>query len=182
MGPSYDPAAEAQLVADCLRGSDEAWERLYRGCQRSLLLSIKIMLGPEARDENLVDEISAQVWLWLLEDDRRLSTFDPRRGRLVTYLVALARDSLQRRLRSDRRREAREETAAVSESTAAGDWLASYESSLGEFLSVLTPREREFCEQYLLAAPHSAHTVTYSSANVRQLRHRVLVKLQRHLV
>lgn len=177
MSESY----EAQLVAACLRGDDWAWERLFRSCQRALLLSIKLMLGPEARDESLVDEIAAQVWLWLVENDRRLRHFDSRRGRLVTYLAFLARDSVQRHRRSERRRAAREERAATADSRTIDQSLASFESSLDEFLATLTAREREFCEQYLLSSPDVGGDRSYSPANLRQLRRRVFVKLQRHM-
>ncbi len=172
-------AAEQQLIQRCLQGDDAAWESLFHLCQRSLLLSIKLTLGAQAADEDLVNEIAAQVWLWLVESDRRLKNFDPHRGRLTTYLAVLARESVRRLKRSERRREFREAQAGHDGITA--DDMSAFTAALGEFLPTLTPKEREFCEGYLLASPVHIPTNEYSPDNVRQLRHRVFVKLKKHL-
>jgi RNA polymerase sigma factor (sigma-70 family) len=176
-----DLESDRQLVAHCLAGDASAWEQLYRQCQRTLLFSIRLVLGPGGADDDLVEEIAAEVWASLIEEDgQQLRGFDPdRKTRLVTYLCHLARRHVQQRRRSDSRRQARE--VAVSRGEAASSASIPHETQrlLEEFLKELTPREREFCVDYLLAAKPVESK--FSPTNVWQLRHRVHEKLKRFL-
>lgn len=176
-----DVQSDSQLVQRCLAGDAAAWEQLYRQCQRTLLFSIRLLLGPGGADEDLVEEIAAEVWASLLhEDGQRLRGFDPDRNtRLVTYLCHLARRHVQQRRRSDSRRQAREMAVSRGESEMPTPFPHETQRLLDEFLNQLTPRERQFCVEYLLAA-HPADS-EFTPANVWQLRHRVHEKLKHFL-
>ena len=55
------------LVDQCLAGDEDAWERLYRQCDRSLQLSIKRLLGSAGNDADLVNDRDGTVWEMLID-------------------------------------------------------------------------------------------------------------------
>ena len=69
------------LAKRCLSGEVAAWEELYAQCHEPLLVSIRIMLGPQSADATLVDEIAARVWYALVANDGELlSRYKPSRA------------------------------------------------------------------------------------------------------
>ena len=175
--------ADAALIERCRAGEVAAWSELYAQCHDSLLASIKIMLGPQNGDFDLVDELAARVWYALVANDgEALRKYDPNRGaRAITFLRALAQDEMGRHLRAERRRRKRE--VGVSHGKLDHHAAAASESgaSLSEFLGSLTPAERGFADECLLA-PVAAQGVQgpapkHSLANVWQLTGRVRRKL-----
>lgn len=173
---------DQQLVDRCLAGEVAAWEALYSQCHGALLASIRVLLGHGASDQNLVDEIAARVWYAVVADDGELLTrYEAARGaRVITFLRAIAKDLVARHFRSERRRLQRETEALLEKpqhDTARG---ASPITSLAGFLSTLSPLERTFCDDFLLATPskdggNSRHT--YSETYIRQLSSRIQRKL-----
>lgn len=175
--------ADKLLANRCLAGEVDAWEELYNQCHDALLVSIRIMLGQQSADANLVDEIAARVWYALVaKDGELLSRYKPRRGaRLITYMRALAKGEIVRYIRSEVRRRNRELTALREMPQHTGQEGAQPVNALGEFLGTLTPHERVFCNDYLLTMPTGAMEKAYSKANIWQLNHRIRRKLLRFM-
>ena len=170
------------LVDRCVAGDAEAWEQLYERYHRALLAAVRLMFGPKRWDANLVEEIVARVWYTVVADGASmLDRFDPSRGcRLSTYLATIAKSEAAAFFRAERRRRRRERIAARPESTEAPaplDW----QRELSEFAAKLTPRERQFLVDFLLAPPNGKPFTPLSATNRWQLRSRIRRKLQRFL-
>ncbi len=175
--------ADARLAKRCLAGEVSAWEEFYAQCHDPLLVSVRIMLGAQGNDANLVDEIAARVWYALVANDGELlSRYKPQRGaRLITFMRALARDEMVRYFRTEIRRRKRELAATPRESQCQGDFSSPSVNALAEFLATLAPQEQVFCGDYLLAEPSGAAEQQYSKANIWQLTHRIRSKLLKFL-
>lgn len=173
---------DRQMVDRCLAGEVAAWEGLYAQCHSGLLVSIRILLGHGESDENLVDELAARVWYALVANDGELlARYDAAHGaRLSTFLRAIAKDLVGRHFRTENRRIRREREAVIERprhGEPAGDGGV---ESLTRFMATLSPQERAFCGDYLLARPSEEAVQaqrTYSAANIRQLSSRIQRKL-----
>jgi hypothetical protein len=175
--------ADRQLVDRCLAGEVAAWEDLYAQCHQPLCSAIRIMLGRPHVDLNLVDEIAARVWYAVVaKDGEMLARYAPGRGaRLITFFCALARDEIGRHFRAEIRRRNRE-LSGLRERPRSGQLESAYSAiGLQEFLSTLTPQERVFCCEVLLAEPGPGGETSRSGSNIWQLTHRVFQKLQSFL-
>jgi DNA-directed RNA polymerase specialized sigma24 family protein len=174
--------ADRALVDRCLNGDKASWTKIYNQFHSSLLLAIRILLGRNAVRQDLVDEIAAKVWFAVVDrEGQLLARFDSERAcRLSTFLAGLARNEISRYFRSERRRNIRETQVCRHRERIASD--SHWESVFGlgtavkEFLATLTPSERDYCEEHLLAVNDSPPK-DYSDANRWQLNHRVRVKL-----
>ena len=174
---------DLQLVQRCMRGDASAWSEIYRAFHDRLLASVRPLLGPLASDASLVDEIGARVWYSLVRNDfELLGRFDASRGcRLSTYLGVIAKHEARQLLRSERRRRSREQGASKVEATSS---LAARELAMAsdeEFLATLTPSERAFYVEVLLAPADAIPAKEYTKANAWQLTHRVKEKLADYL-
>jgi len=179
------------LVQRCLGGQPGAWDALYEQFHQPLCQAIRRLAGAAA-DANLLDEIAARVWYALVRSDfELLSRFDAERGcRLSTFLAAIARKEFAAYARGERRRRVREQAVSKSCLQATLHDLAASRADLVEFMNSLTPRERMFCEQWLMSGgderPHANRDGglapgALSDANIRQLRHRIRRKLIAYL-
>ena len=172
---------QRQLVDDCVAGDGAAWDRLYRQCHSPLQRSIRAILGPIC-DSNLVEEIEARVWYSVAANSSRLlDRFDPARASLNTYLSIIARNEAGVHLRSERRRQRREQVAARSVPSMSEGSLRELVQSINEFVCTLTPREKEFCDGVLLSSRAHEPNHRLSDANRWQLQHRVYKKLLKFL-
>ncbi len=171
---------EKKLVGRCARGDVAAWEELYQQHHPALLRSISVLLGTKKPDRNLVDELAAQVWYSLVDEDGELlGKFCPTHGaRLNTFIRAVAKDVTYRYFRAEQRRRKRELTAARAGSDGhdSDDHL---DDSLSEFLGTLSESEREFTEEYLLSTRDSDDDdgSDRSDTSVWQFTRRIRVKL-----
>jgi DNA-directed RNA polymerase specialized sigma24 family protein len=140
-----------QMLQRCLQGDERAWERLYRKCHPRLRKAIELLLGPDAADVHVIEEIAARVWYAVLKDDcRLLETFDPERDSgLDSFLMGLARIEILRYTRSERRRHSHEMSGGRRrlEERRVSDWQLA--NMMEEFASTLTPIERAFMERFL---------------------------------
>ncbi len=180
---SRDVSTDAAIVRRCVAGEVAAWERLYALCHPPLLAAIESMLRLANRDPTLVDEISARVWYALVENDGDLlERFDPDRGvRLITFMRALAKDEISRHFRAERRRRDRESSAIHHRTQHSA---AEARAQFSEFLSTLTPHERQFTSEYLLSPPPGEDDPLqepHSPANIWQLTRRIHRKLLGYL-
>ncbi|MCC6127018.1 MAG: sigma-70 family RNA polymerase sigma factor [Pirellulales bacterium] len=181
---ALDPRAlaeDAGLVARCIGGEVAAWEELYRKCHEPLCTTIRIHLGKSGSDAQLVDELAARVWYALVDrDGKQLTKYSPRRGSILTYIRLIARKEISHHFRSEQRRLKKEFASLVHRNRReSADRSESLSSMLAEFLSSLTPRERDFCCEYLhvsgddnaMLADHS-----FSSAYIWQMTRRIYKK------
>ena len=173
---------DRQLVDDCLAQHPVAWTRLYQACHPPLLATIRSFFRDLATDANLVDEIAARVWYALVRNDGELlSRFDITRGcRLSTFLSVLAKNEARQYFRSERRRRNREQLASRHEAEVTDPIFYAFASEK-EFLGTLTPGERVYYENVLVAVTQDEGAGQYSPENSWQLRRRVRIKLDRYL-
>jgi len=177
--------ADAALAKRCIAGEVAAWEEYYAQCHDALLSSIKIMLGTQQADPNLVDEIAARVWYALVADDGALLVkYSPKRGaRLITFMRLLAKDEIIRHVRAERRRRKRELTASRRNREVQHGQVAEVGASFSEFLGTLSPKERVYANDYLLAeaaegpGPLPAEPVGRSVSTVWRFTGRIKQKL-----
>jgi DNA-directed RNA polymerase specialized sigma24 family protein len=179
-------AQDRRLVDRCLKGDVTAWSEIYRQFHDRLLSSIRSLLGRQGQDTNLVEEIAARVWYALVKNNHELlAKFDARRGcRLSTFLFVLAKNETRVLFRSERRRRSREQVASRSEleGSATGDLSTTLSDE--EFLITLSPAERTFYLDVLVAQPTQREEAqqAYSAEYLWQLRHRVRKKLERFIL
>ena len=173
---------DRQLVERCVGGEPAAWTQMYDRFQGALLASIRAFLGKAGQDMHLVDEVSARVWFSLVRNQfELLAKFDPLRGcRLSTFLSVLGKSEARLLLRSERRRKTRECVASRPEVEPPDAECGSVLSD-DDFLATLSPRERAFYLDILIATCAATPTDAYSPQNQWQLRHRVRKKLEQFL-
>src|SRR5262245_5330647 len=100
--PDVPPCSEGHwtgLVRRVAGGSDSALEELYREFEEPVFgLALRIL-----RDEKSAEEATVEVFtrLWT-----RAATFDPERGKVLSWVITMARSVALEELRS-RRRESR---------------------------------------------------------------------------
>ena len=175
--------ADRQLVDECLSGEQSAWERLYRRCHPALILAVRKHLGPRADDQELVDEIAAQVWFLVIQNDGQvLNRFSTKRDcRLASYLGGLARNQVRNHTRGEQRRQAREVEATRRHWSGATTHAARNPLETQDFLSTLTDREREYVAWCLLPPGEedaAGEPFSVTESNDRQIRHRLRNKMR----
>jgi hypothetical protein len=186
---ALDPRALAEdgrLVERCIRGEVAAWEELYCKCHEPLCTTVRIHLGRSGADAQLVDEMAARVWYALVDrDGKQLAKYNSRRGSILTYIRLIARKEVSRYFRSEQRRLKKELTGLVHRNRREmADRGESLSTLLGEFLSSLTPREREFCCEYLQISSDDLterQEHSFSSASIWQMTSRVYKKFLRYI-
>jgi DNA-directed RNA polymerase specialized sigma24 family protein len=175
--------ADQRLVERCLAGDERAWEQLYQECHPRLVRAIKLLLGPDAGDSHLVDEMAARVWYALLRDGGRLlASYDVERdARLGAFLMGLARIEIMRHTRSERRRRSYEFIGGrrILAEGRVPEWQVA--TMMEEFSASLNSQERRFLEEFLLDAPQTEdgeEIGPISPSSIWQRRHRLREKLK----
>lgn len=173
---------DRELVNRCLARETGAWSQMYARFHSPLIASVRAFLGSAGRDLHLVEEIAARVWYALVRDEFwLLGRFDVERGcRLSTFLSLIAKAQARLLLRSERRRRTREHAVARYEIESPGD-NGLYSLSGEEFVATLSPAERRFLVDVLVASADRDAKDRYSSQNLWQLRRRVREKLLKFL-
>ena len=179
---SENPSAEQKLVHDCVAGKSTAWGELLLRYSDSLHLRIRAMLGPRARDPNLVDEIAAEVWSTLYrKNGSLLGQFHVKNGQpLTAFLGGVARIEVLRFLRADHQRRCHEMSPEIIQRTRESTSDDGYRLTmlgLGEFAEGLTPRQRQFLRDHLLNGVKHVSSARLTATNHWQLRHRIRLKL-----
>src|SRR5579859_5845164 len=95
---NLDHWSECDLIERCKNRDDHAWRELVERHQRSVRLSIREKLGEKAKDMELVEDLTQNVFVALIEGEqyKRLGLYDLRRGCLDTFLRAIASQVVQR--------------------------------------------------------------------------------------
>ena len=88
---SHCPYEEERLVGSVFRGDVTAWKTMFDLYHPPLVSIIKILMHGESGVEQ-AEDIAAAVWSSLCSEAYiRLRRYDPKAGRLLTYLAAMAR-------------------------------------------------------------------------------------------
>lgn len=177
---------DQQVVDRCLAGDERAWEKLYRKCHPRLRKAIELLLGVEASDGHVIEEIASRVWYALWKDNHRLlATYDADRdSALDGFLMGLARIEILRYTRSERRRRSHELSGGRSrlEEQRVSDWQLA--TMMDEFTSTLTQGERKFMERFLTGPVDDqtdAELENLPATTVWTRRYRIRRKLNRFL-
>lgn len=99
-----DEATDSELVAAIARGDDVAMAEVVRRHRQPVLAFAHRLVGDHARAEEICQEVFVRLW-------ERCDRFDPQRGALSTFLLAMTHGRALDVVRSDvarRRREARD--------------------------------------------------------------------------
>jgi DNA-directed RNA polymerase specialized sigma24 family protein len=175
---------ERDLVRQCQAGDQAAWTRLFHRYWWCVWKAARAFLRSEGRNDDLVDEIAAQVWAYLgYGSGKRLRGFDPEQGRLATLLVqrtwqVVQKDRQQRRRR--RRREVEQDPQAP-EPVAPGAAAEISDWRLQEFFTTLAEWEVIFWRDVLLHAPTAEALAAMSEACFRKRVQRQRWKLRAFL-
>ena len=102
--------SDEKLLAQMLKGDEEAFTTLYRRRQGSIYRFALHM----TRSFAVAEDVTQEVFLMLLESGRR---FDSSRGTLLSFLYGIARNHILRRIEKD----AREQPAQPAEIENCGD-------------------------------------------------------------
>ena len=176
------------LIDRCLSGDAGAWDQLYDDHHRPLLSSVRVLLGGGKSDRNLIEEIASRVWYAVIQNDSRLLVqYDVRRNaRLITFLRTVAKTEVSRHFRRENRRLIREQISLSEKPMYQIPDDAQAAAELREFLSTLTPTERNFYDHHLAERQSDDEDIDHEpqaidtkplSSNARTLRHRIREKL-----
>lgn len=184
--PRRRTLVEHEVVQRCLAGDERAWEKLYRRCHPRLRKAIELLLGVEASDGHVIEEIASRVWYALWKDDHRLlAAYDADRdSALDSFLMGLARIEILRYTRSERRRHSHEMSGGRKrlEEERVSDWQLA--TMMDEFSATLTPGERAFMERFLTVpvdGQADAELENLPPTTVWTRRYRIRRKLNRFL-
>jgi RNA polymerase sigma factor (sigma-70 family) len=170
---------DRRLVDRCLAANPDAWTELYQRYHRGLTAAVDLMFASCQLDADVIEEIVARVWYAVVANGAELlDRFDPARNcRLSTYLATIARNEARGMFRSERRRRSRENIASRPnwEPECAAELYT--QAEIEEFLSTLSPREREFCAEVLLLGDEESEG-RFSQSNAWKLRSRIRGKLR----
>jgi DNA-directed RNA polymerase specialized sigma24 family protein len=138
------------VVQPCLAGDEDAGRDLYRRHHPRLVRYLDRLRWPCPGRADQTEEVLAQLWYGLLINHHQLRQFDPARGHLAAFLVAVARQQRSRLSRATRR------PGRTLAPLPSGDIAASpadrlpEPTLLEEFVGRLTEAERRFYQERLL--------------------------------
>lgn len=179
--------ADIAIVQRCLSGDTAGWEQLYSQQHPRLLKTIGTLFGSNCGDLQLIDEMAARVWFALVRGEARLlARYDPQRHcRLESFLFGLARIEVLRYLRDERRRKIHEFARGHRHLVENSVTHADFSTVIHEFAATLSPAEKEFFEESLIAPLQEQQSLRpkppLSQTNVWQRRHRIRAKLHEYL-
>jgi len=171
---------DAALLQKCFAGDVLGWEALYDLCQMPLQAAIRSQLGRRARDRDLLEELTAQVWYALVDQNAALlAGFRPDRNcRLTTFVAAVAKNLTRNFLRSERRRRTREAGVASQRTEFQSSESARLSLVAEELRATLSARESGFFDWCLADSPARKDTFSGSENADHQLRFRLRKKVR----
>ncbi len=173
---------ERQLVERCLSGDQRAWTNFCEYYKPFLVRAFRARLGRYAFDEHLIEERIQEIWGRLADRNfRRLRAYDPNRGGLRTFLVALVREQIQLLHRQQQRRHGVRDVRLGSHEPLYVDQDGLVNAMIGEFAETLSPALAHFFEEGLLRRSRSDFAPSGSSAKARKLAQRLRRKLEVYL-
>lgn len=172
-------------MQQCLADDERAWEKLYRRYYPRLKKAIELLLGVDAAEFHLIEEIAARVWYAVLKDGRRLlAAYDPDRDTaLDSFFMGLARIEILQYMRSERRRHMHEIAGGriKLEEQRVSDWQMGV--MMNEFAATLTPGEKKFMDGSMIGPVEGQDNEESSlpPTTVWTRRHRIRRKLRSFL-
>lgn len=169
--------AERLLIRQCQQGDQAAWFELFRRYRECVWRAARRCLGSEGCNEDLVEEMTAEVWASLgVHSGKRLRGYDPDRSLFATFLASRTWQVVQ----NDRKKRARRRRLEVQpgpddpEPAAFGVPVERLESCLEDFLTTLPGWEAAFCRDNVLRLrdPEVLATMTAGCFNKRVERRR----------
>ena len=185
-GPEPPPPMDIDLKS-CLEGDLEAWDRFCDQTAGVVMAAILRTAGAQLQDPSLPDaeDILQGVYLRLVKHDfRLLSSFDPAKASLVTWLTIVARsttiDALRRRkppVQSIHDEHAVEPTAPTAPDNVASEPLDRIAP-----LHLLTERQRlviALLFQDHRTVPEAAAILGVGEQTIRSTKHKALERLRK---
>lgn len=176
--------AERLLIRRCQEGDQAAWFLLFQRYRECVGRSARRCLGPEGQNEDLVEEMTAEVWASLgVHHGKRLLDYDPDRSRFATFLASRTWQVVQndRKKRRWRRLHEVQPGPCDPEPPASGLSLALLERCLEEFLATLPEWEAAFCRQNVLRVRDPQVPATMSPGCFNKRVERLRRKFKRFL-
>lgn len=183
MEQDLEQASDAVLIVAVGRWRQDALAEAYRRHAGAVFALARRLLASREEAEEVVQEVFLRVWN---QPDR----FDPARGSLRSYLLAMTHGRAIDRIRSDASRRAREERDARR--TATRDYDLEHEvadlinaEQVRAALAVLSEREREVLQLAYFGGHTYSEVATMLQAPAGTVKGRMrsaLAKLRRELV
>ncbi len=176
--------AERLLIRRCQQGDQAAWFELFQCYQGCVWRSARRFLGSEGRNEDLVEEITAEVWASLgVHNGKRLLGYVPDRSQFATFLASRTWQVVQndRKKRRWRRLHEVQPGPCDPEPPAFGLSLALLERYLEEFLATLPEWEAAFCRENVLRVRGPQVLATMSAGCFNKRVERLRRKFKRFL-
>ena len=155
MSNAQTSLSDEALVQRCLAVPRDraAWDELYRRYESPMLAAAHNALGAAARNQAETDQAVLDVWEYLWEHPGHFDKWDSAQEQLLPFLCNEVRNHV-RRLRQKRRRrhEVRLPPLLVDTHTSGQDVVIGIEEVRG----CLSPGQRAYADQFLLAAPNPA--------------------------
>jgi len=179
---NLDALNDEDLLRLALAGNEAAFTALYRRRQQSVFRFALQMSG----SRTVAEDVTQEVFLTLVRDGRR---FDPERGRLLAFLIGIARNHVLRRIERERLfapiGEGDEDAQPDATLTAASDPLT--ELTRGEMIArvraavlALPPHYREavvLCDLNEMSYAEAAEMIGCAVGTVRSRLHRARAML-----
>jgi DNA-directed RNA polymerase specialized sigma24 family protein len=169
------------LIGWCKKHDDGAWKELVERHERGVRLSIREKLGEKAKDIQLVEDMTQEVFVALIEGEyKRLGLYDPDRGCFDTFLKAMAAQIVQRWRCHEGTWTEHEFPLEGHEPSEPGGDAGLVQAEFAEYLEDLTPQENRCLREMMHETPGSSAEAPIMPGNERFLRHRLKEKWKDH--
>lgn len=184
MNFSENPSLALQQA---LAGDKAAWDAFFTLLWPVVtsVIDRKVKMAKGVVDAALVDDITQNVFVQLMEDDaRRLRRFDPKRGALESFIAKIASNCTFDYLRTNARHFRNIEISSLPETAAPDDFSLPMieEWEMAAALQTLTPREKETIEllyKHDMDVIGVAEHMAISPDTVRSTKSHALKKLKK---
>jgi RNA polymerase sigma factor (sigma-70 family) len=169
------------LVANCLRGDQDAWRAFVDRYARVIFAAVRHVLSHRGSSEHggRVEDVTQEVFLRLVRDDYKLlRAFNPVRATLVTYLTIIARSTALDAVR-------RHEIRLISIDHAPEPVAQTHDlpDAVDIPQGLLSPRQRLVLGMLFdrqMSVAEAASVLGIDAQTVRSTKHKAISKLRQH--
>ena len=169
------------LVANCLRGDQDAWRTFVDRYARVIFAAVRHVLSRRGSSEHggRVEDVTQEVFLRLVREDYRLlRAFDPDRATLVTYLTIISRSTALDAIR-------RHGVQTISIDHAPDPVLRTHDppDAVDIPQGLLSPRQRLVLGMLFdrqMSVAEAANVLGIDAQTVRSTKHKAISKLRQH--
>jgi hypothetical protein len=181
MATNPERAGDGDLIAACLAHDDDGWKRLDSSYSGWLLVRVRRKLRRRGYPLQWAEDIVENVLCDLAADDgRKLRLYDPRRGPLAAYLVALAQQAIDLGARKEGAQRPRM-VPLPPELPDPRTNVVPFELVVEEWLARMPGEVERYCRQCLLSSAYVVGIVHYTPGYARQLKHHALREFRNFL-